>query len=174
MAVRKESVPVALARESISYYLQNKKMLSLPDNLPAELSGKRAGVFVSLKKEGKLRGCIGTIFPTKDNIALEIIGNAVSAAIHDNRFYPVNLDEIDSLSISVDILSAPEKINNISQLDPKIYGVIVSYGFKKGLLLPNLDGIDSVEEQIDIARQKAGIFPGEDYTIERFSVKRFI
>ena len=112
--------------------------------------------------------------PTKDNIALEIIGNAVSAAIHDNRFYPVNLDEIDSLSISVDILSAPEKINNISQLDPKIYGVIVSYGFKKGLLLPNLDGIDSVEEQIDIARQKAGIFPGEDYTIERFSVKRFI
>lgn len=157
MVNNKESIPVQLARQSIIYYLKNKKRLSLPDNLPPELTEKRAGVFVSLKKNGKLRGCIGTFLPTQDNIALEIIENAISAAVHDPRFSPVTLDEVEKLTISVDILSTPEEVKDISELDPKKYGIIVSHGYKKGLLLPDLEGVDTVEQQIDIARQKAGI-----------------
>jgi len=158
MVNNKESIPVQLARQSIVYYLKNKKRLSLPDNLPPELTEKRAGVFVSLKKNGKLRGCIGTFLPNQDNIALEIIENAISAAVHDPRFSPVTLDEVEKLTISVDILSAPEEVKDISELDPKKYGIIVSHGYKKGLLLPDLEGVDTVEQQIDIARQKAGIY----------------
>lgn len=173
MVNNKESIPVQLARESIIYYLKNKKRLSLPDNLPPELTEKRAGVFVSLKKNGKLRGCIGTFLPTQDNIALEIIENAISAAVHDPRFSPVTLDEVEKLTISVDILSAPEEVKDISELDPKKYGIIVSHGYKKGLLLPDLEGVDTVEQQIDIARQKAGIYVNEDFKIERFEVKRY-
>ncbi|MGD9552012.1 MAG: AmmeMemoRadiSam system protein A, partial [Candidatus Caldatribacteriota bacterium] len=173
MVNNKESIPVQLARQSIIYYLKNKKRLSLPDNLPPELTEKRAGVFVSLKKNGKLRGCIGTFLPTQDNIALEIIENAISAAVHDPRFSPVTLDEVEKLTISVDILSAPEEVKDISELDPKKYGIIVSHGYKKGLLLPDLEGVDTVEQQIDIARQKAGIYVNEDFKIERFEVKRY-
>jgi len=173
MVNNKESIPVQLARQSIIYYLKNKKRLSLPDNLPPELTEKRAGVFVSLKKNGKLRGCIGTFLPTQDNIALEIIENAISAAVHDPRFSPVTLDEVEKLTISVDILSTPEEVKDISELDPKKYGIIVSHGYKKGLLLPDLEGVDTVEQQIDIARQKAGIYFNEDFKIERFEVKRY-
>jgi len=173
MVNNKESIPVQLARQSIIYYLKNKKRLSLPDNLPPELTEKRAGVFVSLKKNGKLRGCIGTFLPNQDNIALEIIENAISAAVHDPRFSPVTLDEVEKLTISVDILSAPEEVKDISELDPKKYGIIVSHGYKKGLLLPDLEGVDTVEQQIDIARQKAGIYVNEDFKIERFEVKRY-
>ncbi len=173
MVNNKESIPVQLARQSIIYYLKNKKRLSLPDNLPPELTEKRAGVFVSLKKNGKLRGCIGTFLPTQDNIALEIIENAISAAVHDPRFSPVTLDEVEKLTISVDILSAPEEVKDISELDPKKYGIIVIHGYKKGLLLPDLEGVDTVEQQIDIARQKAGIYVNEDFKIERFEVKRY-
>ncbi|MDD3539285.1 MAG: AmmeMemoRadiSam system protein A [Atribacterota bacterium] len=173
MVNNKESIPVQLARQSIIYYLKNKKRLSLPDNLPPELTEKRAGVFVSLKKNGKLRGCIGTFLPTQDNIALEIIENAISAAVHDPRFSPVTLDEVEKLTISVDILSIPEEVKDISELDPKKYGIIISHGYKKGLLLPDLEGVDTVEQQIDIARQKAGIYVNEDFKIERFEVKRY-
>lgn len=173
MIQKSESIPVALARKSIAYYLQNRKKLPLPDDLPPELIEQQAGVFVSLKKGERLRGCIGTFLPNKDNIALEIIENAVSAAIHDPRFSPVTLDELESLSISVDILSTPEIVEDTSQLNPRKYGVIVSCGCKKGLLLPDLEGIDTVEQQIDIARQKAGIHAGEDFSIERFKIERY-
>ena len=173
MIQKSESVQAALARKSIAYYLQNRKKLPLPGDLSLELIGQRAGVFVSLKKGGRLRGCIGTFLPNKDNIALEIIENAVSAAIHDPRFSPVTLDELESLSISVDILSTPEIVEDTSQLNPRKYGVIVSCGCKKGLLLPDLEGIDTVEQQIDIARQKAGIYADEDFKIERFEIKRY-
>jgi AmmeMemoRadiSam system protein A len=173
MIQKSESIPVALARESIAYYLQNRKKLPLPDDLPPELIEQQAGVFVSLKKGERLRGCIGTFLPNKDNIALEIIENAISSAIHDPRFSPVTLDEVGSLSISVDVLSAPEEIKNNSQLNPKKYGVIVSCGYKKGLLLPDLEGVDTIEQQIDIARQKAGIYADEDFKIERFEIKRY-
>ena len=173
MVQESESIPVILARKSITYYLQNRKKLPLPDELPPELIDRQAGVFVSLKKGGRLRGCIGTFLPNKGSIALEIIENAVSAALYDPRFSPTTLDEVESLSISVDILSPPEIVEDINQLNPKKYGVIVSCGPKKGLLLPDLEGVDTVEQQIGIARQKAGIYDGEDFKIERFEIKRY-
>jgi len=168
-----ESIPVQLARKSIIYYLENNKVMALPEKLPEDLIDNRAGVFVSLKKDERLRGCIGTFLPTQNNIALEIIENAVSAATGDPRFPSVSLDEVYSLNISVDILSKPEEVDDISQLDPHKYGVIVSSGYKKGLLLPDLEGVDSIKYQIEIARQKAGISLSENYQIQRFEVKRY-
>ena len=173
MKQEKESYPVQLARKSIICYLTNRKKLTLPDDLPRELIDRRAGVFVSLHKGDRLRGCIGTPLATKSNAAEEIIENAVSAAIHDPRFSAVTLDEVPQLIISVDLLSVPEEVNDMSQLNPKKYGVIVSSGFKRGLLLPNLEGVDTIEEQIDIAKQKAGIFSDETFRIERFEVRRY-
>ncbi len=134
---------------------------------------QKAGVFVSLKKFGDLRGCIGTFMPTQENIAQEIIKNAISAAVDDPRFSPVTASEVEDLSISVDVLSAPEEVKDVSQLDPKKYGVIVSSGYKKGLLLPDLEGVDTAEYQIDIAKRKAGIYPDEKVKLYRFEVKRF-
>jgi AmmeMemoRadiSam system protein A len=170
---KEESTPVQIARQSIAHYLKTRQKIHQPKNLPREFTDHCAGVFVSLKKDGHLRGCIGTFLSTQDNIALEIIENAVSAATRDPRFPPVTASEVDRLSISVDILSPPEEIKDISQLDPKKYGIIVSSGFKKGLLLPDLEGVDTVEHQIGIARQKAGITSNEDYYIEKFEVKRY-
>jgi AmmeMemoRadiSam system protein A len=168
-----ESIQVQLARKSIEYFLERNKIMTLPENLPEDLIKNRAGVFVSLKKDGRLRGCIGTFLPTQENIALEIIENAVSAATRDPRFPSVSLNEVELLTVSVDILSQPEEIDDILQLDPKKYGVIVSSGYKKGLLLPNLEGVDTVKYQVDIARQKAGISPDENYQIQRFEVRRY-
>jgi len=170
---RKESIPVQLARKSIIYYLENNKTMALPENLPEDLTKNQAGVFVSLKKDGNLRGCIGTFLPTQDNIALEIIENAVSAATRDPRFPRLTMEEVDFLSISVDVLSLPEEVDDVSLLDPKKYGVIVSSGFKKGLLLPNLESVNSAEYQVEIAKRKAGIFPGEKIQLSRFEVKRY-
>jgi AmmeMemoRadiSam system protein A len=133
---------------------------------------ERAGVFVSLKKHGQLRGCIGTIGPTCPCIADEIIQNAISAGTKDPRFNPIKENELDDIVYSVDVLGKPEPVDDISQLDVIRYGVIVSYGYKRGLLLPNLEGVDTVEQQIDIARQKAGIGRDEPYTLERFEVVR--
>lgn len=173
MNKKKESYPVQLARESIIHYLTCKKKLALPDDLPQELIKSRAGVFVSLHKGERLRGCIGTPLATRSNIALEIIENAISAAIHDPRFSPVILEEVEKLTISVDILTTPEEVKDTSRLNPKKYGVIVSSGFRRGLLLPDLEGVDTVAQQLDIARQKAGISPGETFQIEKFEVKRY-
>ncbi|MFW6148500.1 MAG: AmmeMemoRadiSam system protein A [Atribacterota bacterium] len=170
---RTESTPVKLARKSIVFYLKTSRIMKQPEHLSAELTQNQAGVFVSLKKDGNLRGCIGTFLPTQDNIALEIIENAVSAATRDPRFPPVTMEEVDFLSISVDILSPPEEVDDICLLDPRKYGVIVSSGFKKGLLLPNLEGVNSAEYQIEIAKRKAGIFPGEKIQLSRFEVKRY-
>jgi len=168
-----ESIPVQLARKSIIYYLENNKTMALPENLPEDLTKNQAGVFVSLKKDGNLRGCIGTFLPTQDNIALEIIENAVSAATRDPRFPRLTMEKVDFLSISVDVLSLPEEVDDVSLLDPKKYGVIVSSGFKKGLLLPNLESVNSAEYQVEIAKRKAGIFPGEKIQLSRFEVKRY-
>lgn len=170
---REESIPVQLARNSIMHFLETKQKMVQPKKLPPELANHQAGVFVSIKKGEHLRGCIGTFLPAQKNVALEIIENAISAATRDPRFSPVKMIEMNDLSISVDILSPPQEIEDISQLDPKKYGVIVSSGSKKGLLLPNLDGVDSVELQIDIAKRKAGIFPGEKIKLSRFEAKRY-
>jgi len=169
---RSEDCYRALARQSLEYTVKTGGRLPLPDKLPDELTKDRAGVFVSLHKHGRLRGCIGTIAPTKDNAALEIIQNAVSAGLSDNRFDPVDVSELPYLTYKVDVLSPPEPISGPEDLDVRRYGVIVSNGYSRGLLLPNLDGIDTVEEQISIARKKGGIPEGAEVTLERFEVIR--
>ena len=173
MKAKKESAYVKLARETIENYVKQGKMITPPLGLPEEMINQRAGVFVSLKKFDDLRGCIGTFMPTQENIAQEIIRNAISAAVDDPRFSSVNVSELEDLSISVDVLSAPEEVKDTSQLDPRKYGVIVSSGYKKGLLLPDLEGVDTVEYQIDIAKRKAGIYPDEKVKLYRFEVKRY-
>jgi AmmeMemoRadiSam system protein A len=173
MEAKNKSAYVKLARETIEKYVKTgEKMIPSPDILK-KLKNKKAGVFVSLKKFGNLRGCIGTFMPVREDIADEIIENAISAATADPRFPPVKVHELSDLTISVDVLSLPKEISDISELDPKKYGVIVGSGYRKGLLLPDLEGVDTVEEQIDIAKRKAGIYPGEKVKIYRFEVKRY-
>lgn len=172
---------VRLARATIEQFVRNGKRLrlnkdlpeGLADELPSEATGRRAGAFVSVHKNGSLRGCIGTIGPVQDSIAEEIISNAISAVSRDPRFDKVREDELELLEISVDILGEPEDIDGTDQLDVKRYGVIVSCGFKRGLLLPDLEGVDTVEEQIDIARRKGGISPDDNYNLQRFEVVRY-
>ncbi len=163
---------VRLARMSLETFLKTGKALKMPEGLSGELYGKRAGVFVSLKKHGRLRGCIGTISAVESCIAREIIRNAVSAGTEDPRFDPVTVSELPELVYSVDVLGDAEPIVSMDQLEPKRYGVIVSNGYRRGLLLPNLEGIDTPEQQVSIALQKAGIQKGESYSMERFEVVR--
>jgi AmmeMemoRadiSam system protein A len=133
---------------------------------------KRAGTFVSIHKHGELRGCIGTIAPTRRSVAEEIIGNAASASSRDPRFPPIKPAELPWLDISVDVLGEPESITSMDQLDVKRYGVIVSCGNRRGLLLPDLDGVDTPEQQVDIAMKKGGIRRSEKYRLQRFEVIR--
>ena len=165
---------VRLARKSLESYVKSRKTISVPGGLPEEMLKTRAGAFVSIHKHGKLRGCIGTIAPTADNVAQEIIRNAISAATKDPRFDPITEDELKWLEINVDVLGKPEKISSIDELDVKRYGVIVSSGYKRGLLLPDLDGVDTPEEQVAIAMKKGGIRESDHYTLERFEVVRHI
>ena len=168
----KSDAYVRLARASAEHFVQNGSVMPLPDWLPAELLNAHAGAFVSIHKFGALRGCIGTTGPTQKNLALEIIHNAVSAVSKDPRFEPVEEDELKYLDISVDVLGEPEKIKSESELDVKKYGVIVQSGYKRGLLLPDLDGVDTVDQQVSIARRKGGIAPGEKVELFRFEVVR--
>ncbi len=164
---------VALARLSVETFVNEHHAARSPDDVPAELLEQQAGAFVSLHKHGQLRGCIGTIAATCDNIAEEIIQNGISACSRDFRFGPVLPDELDYLEYSVDILSDAELIDSSSQLDPKRYGVIVSKGWQRGLLLPNLEGVDTIQAQVSIAKQKAGISVYDnDVQLERFEVVR--
>ncbi len=163
---------VRLARESAEYFVENGRMMKVPDWVPDELRGSRAGAFVSIHKFGRLRGCVGTFLPTTDSLAQEIVRNAVSAVSEDNRFDPVEEEELPWLDINVDVLSEPEQISSEEQLDVKKYGVIVECGRRRGLLLPDLDGVDTVEQQISIAMRKGGIAPGSSINLYRFEVKR--
>ena len=164
---------VKLARLSLETFVKTGMRLEcLPDGLPAEMTGQTAGAFVSLHTHGQLRGCIGTTGPTTESVAWEIVQNAVSACSRDPRFPPVTVAELDSLEYSVDVLGQPEPISSPAELDVKKYGVIVSCGGRRGLLLPDLAGVDTVEQQIDIARQKGGISSREKYTLERLEVVR--
>lgn len=177
-----ESTPyVRLARAVIEKYVRTNKRLKFPndlpegllEDLPEEATKDRAGAFVSVHENGMLRGCIGTIGPVQDSIVEEIISNAISAVSRDPRFERVREDELDLLEINVDILGKPEYIDGPDKLDVKRYGVIVSCGSRKGLLLPDLEGVDTVEDQIDIARRKGGISPTDDYKLQRFEVVRY-
>lgn len=159
-----------LARRTIQEFVGSGKKPLPPRDMR---SAGPAGVFVSLKKDGRLRGCIGTINPVHEDLAEEIIENAVSAATRDPRFSPVSADELDDLDISVDVLTPPEPVADRSELDPARFGIIVKSRGLSGVLLPDLDGVDSVEEQIEIARQKAGIDSEEKFDIYRFEVKRY-
>jgi len=163
---------VRLARKTVESYVRRGEIIGVPNDLPEEMLRNRAGVFVSIKKNGQLRGCIGTIAPTRSCVAEEIIQNAISASTQDPRFEPVSPDELDELSYSVDVLGQPEDIYSPAQLDAKRYGVIVTSGSRRGLLLPDLEGVDTVEEQIAIAKRKAGIRDGEKVQLQRFEVIR--
>ena len=169
---KNEDEYVRLARLSLETKVRENRSAVLPDGLSPELTERKSGVFVSLKKEGRLRGCIGTIRPVRDSIAEEIVQNAVSAGTEDPRFDPVTEDELPELVYSVDVLGDTEPIASLSELDPERYGVVVRNGGRCGLLLPDLAGIDSPEQQVSIALQKAGIRKNEPYRMERFEVVR--
>ncbi len=161
-----------LAKKSVETYVRDGRIIEFPSALSPDMSQK-AGVFICIKKDRQLRGCIGTFVPTKDSIMSETIMNAISAATNDPRFPPVQENELEALEYTVDVLSSPERVPDQSQLDPKRYGVIVSSGKRRGLLLPDLEGVNTVEEQLNIAKMKAGIPPGEETEIYRFEVKRY-
>ncbi len=169
---KEKSIYTQLARRSLENYFQKRGPTQLPQELPADLA-RPGAAFVSLKKKGALRGCIGTVRPQQENLAAEIAVNALSAALQDPRFPPVGADELEELEISVDVLGEPEPVTDPSSLDPRRYGVIVRAKGRSGLLLPDLEGVDTVEQQLEIARRKAGILPHEAVEIYRFEVKRY-
>jgi AmmeMemoRadiSam system protein A len=166
---------VKLAKATIEAYVREQRTIDPPEELTPHMQG-RAGAFVSLYDSlGHLRGCIGTIEPREPDLAREVIHNAISAATSDPRFPPVRADELDDLTIKVDVLTEPERIDGPQELDPRRYGVIVQSAsdYRRGLLLPDLEGVDTVEYQVDIARRKAGIGPNERVELYRFEVKRY-
>lgn len=164
---------VALAKEAIELYVRQGRIRDVKESdLPAEMK-ERAGVFVCLKIKGVLRGCIGTFQPQEPTIAHETVRNAISAATGDPRFHCLGAEELDSVEYTVDVLTPPEPITDKRELDPRKYGVIVQSGGKRGLLLPDIEGVDTVDYQISIAMQKAGIAPGTRVELSRFEVRRY-
>lgn len=166
--------PPQLARKTVNSFINDDYKLNPQDYKVIGTSEEQAGVFVSIKlKNQDLRGCIGTIFPTQETIEQEIIENAISASTRDPRFPPIGRDELDNLIFSVDVMGKPEQISDISQLDPHKYGIIVkSSSGAQALLLPDLEGVDTVESQISITKRKAGIPMNEPVTIFRFGAQR--
>lgn len=163
---------VELAKKTVEEYIRRGKIPSI-QQIPPDMV-KKSGVFVSIKKKGKLRGCIGTFLPVTENIYMEILRNAVAAATQDPRFPPVDVSELDELEYSVDILSPPEPVKSLDELDPKKYGIIVVKGWQRGLLLPDIEGVNTVDEQLTIAKLKAGIEPHDpDFEIYKFTVQRY-
>jgi len=163
---------VSLAQESIHHYLNHHEKLSCPSPLSNDLKS-RSGAFVSIKKLQQLRGCIGTLEPCEPNLAMEIIENALKAALDDPRFSPITLGELQDLTYSIDVVRPLEKVSDVSDLDPKIYGLVVRSNGKQGVLLPDLEGVNSTEEQIQICRSK-GKIPGDELIeMYRFKVERF-
>jgi len=182
---------VSLAKKAVEYYVKKQKVISVPRGLPKEFYQRKSGVFVTIMIDTQLRGCIGTYLPTKENITEEIISNAVAAAAEDYRFPPVQKKELPRLSYTVYILNEPELVKDITELDPRKYGIIVKtfpvvspdetdvvfngkVPHKSGLLLPGLEGIDDAGKQILIACQKGRIDPArEKLTVYRFTVKKY-
>ena len=165
---------VSLARQAVEHYLKTGEILEVPTNLPKELLDKREGTFVSIhQKSGELRGCIGTFLPTMPNVAQEIIKNALAAAFNDPRFPPVEEKELKDLVFSVDVLSKPKPAPSTHHLDPKKYGLIIfAPDGRRGLLLPDIPGVETPEQQLQICRQKAGIGPREEIELRTFTVER--
>ena len=169
---REEMHPLTkLAKETVESYIKQHK-IPRPSSLTPEMKEK-AGVFVTIRKHGELRGCIGTFEPVHANVAEEIINNAISSSTRDTRFPPVTPNELPHLTYSVDVLTPPEFVESEQELDPKRYGLIVESGSRRGLLLPDIEGVNTVEQQIDICRQKAGLVMGGPVNLYRFEVKRY-
>lgn len=164
---------VKLAKDAVELYIREGKTLPVRDEELSPELRERAGVFVCLKIKGMLRGCIGTYAPQETDLARETVRNAVSAATCDPRFICVQPKELDSIEYTVDVLTQPELVRDASELDPRRYGVIVQAGGRRGLLLPDLDGVDTVDHQVGIARQKAGIPPDVPVDLYRFEVMRY-
>lgn len=167
---------VKLAVNTIHSYIKDRRIYQPgPGELPAEMLIRRAGAFVSIHKGDALRGCIGTLGPVRDNVAEEIISNAISASTRDPRFPAITEDELPDLTINVDVLTEPEPIASKEELDVKRYGIIVRKGRRTGVLLPDLEGVDTVDYQVNAAKMKAGIrTDDEDVELYRFEVVRHI
>ncbi len=163
---------VTLAIHSVRHQLEKGDPLPCPNPLPEEMQ-QQAGVFVSIKKNGLLRGCIGTIQPKYANLAEEVIQNAIKAANEDPRFPAVEIQELKELTFSVDVLTGPEKINDTTSLDVKRYGLIVRSENKKGLLLPDLENIKTIDQQLKVCLRKGGIKKTDHYELYRFEVQRY-
>ena len=165
---------VQLAKKTIDLYIRERRVFRpVKEDCPEELFDTQAGAFVSIHEDGELRGCIGTIAPTRDCLAEEIVGNAIAASTRDPRFPPIQEEELEDLVISVDVLGEAEPVDSLMDLDVKRYGVIVEKGFRRGLLLPDLEGVDTVEYQVAIAKRKAGIRENETgVRMYRFEVIR--
>lgn len=163
---------VRLAKEAVETYVWEGRLIAPPPDVPPA-AWQQAGAFVSLKVGGALRGCVGTVEPTQPSVAEEVIFNAVRSASEDPRFPPVAPQELPALSYTVDLLTSPEPVAGLEELDPQRYGVIVSNGGRRGLLLPAIEGVETVEQQLAIARLKAGLAPEEPAELYRFEVERY-
>jgi len=171
IALKGVSPLTRLAKETVETYVKEGKIIR-PKELTPEMK-ERAGVFVSIHKLGGLRGCIGTFEPQRENVAEETITNAINSATGDPRFPPIGPHELKDLDYSVDVLTKPVPVGDKDKLDPRKYGVIVECGWRRGLLLPDLEGVDTVDQQIDICCQKAGIMRNEPVKLYCFQVKRY-
>ena len=166
---------VQLARLAIEAYIRDGRTVR-PSDAPTPIEGPPAGVFVTIHtaSTGELRGCIGTIQPTTSSLAQETINNAIAACTRDPRFPPMAPDELDDMMLDVSVLYPPEPIRSVDDLDPAHYGVIVQRGFRRGLLLPDIPGIDDAETQVAYARMKAGLRPAEPVELFRFKVEKYV
>lgn len=168
------NVYVKLAKETVETYVKTGKIPPLPKNISKKLLTEKAGVFVSIYNGEELRGCIGTFLPTEPNVAEEIIGNAIAAAIRDYRFGPITAKELPKLTYSIYILEEPRQIKSFGELNPKEYGILIkSETGKSGLLLPDLPGIKTVEEQLAAVCHKCGVRLSEEKVIVcKFKAKK--
>jgi len=171
--MKEEKFITDLARKAVTEYIISGKEAEINEEELPEILKEKAGVFVTLKKNNKLRGCMGTFRPVQKNAAYEIVNNAMTAAENDPRFPEVNKEEINDIKISVDILSEPELVSDKSELNPEKYGILVKGGHQTGLLLPDLEGIETAEKQLNIAKRKAGLKEDAEVEIYRFTVSRF-
>ncbi len=158
-----------LARRAIECHLSGGDPRA---ELAQGAGGAPHACFVSLKKDDRLRGCMGTTVPSRPTVEQEVVANSLAAALRDPRFKPVRAEELKVIAISIDLLSPMEKVKSLEELDPALYGLLVRAGSRAGLLLPDLPGVETVERQIEICREKGGIAPGDEITLERFTVER--
>ena len=168
---RSDEALVRLAREAVEAFVREGRVTT-PTEFTEEMQ-EQAGAFVTIRKGDQLRGCMGTLEPVQENLAREVVNNAIDSASRDPRFLPISPDELPDLHFSVDVLSPPEPVDSPDDLDIKRYGVIVRLGLRRGLLLPDIEGVSSVEEQVSIAKAKAGILPEEEAELFRFTVRRY-